>query len=73
MADFLCPVYSILLTPTHVPERPEGSFCTVVNPSELERNKDNDSEGICGPNFNYSISFKRSKLILDQKEMINQI
>ncbi|XP_048588733.1 protein maelstrom homolog [Nematostella vectensis] len=31
MADFLCPKYEITLTPSHVPERPEGTFCTTLN------------------------------------------
>lgn len=34
MSDFLCSVYGIPLTPSHVPERPEGSFCTVIKPPE---------------------------------------
>lgn len=31
MADFLCPHYNVPLTVKHVPERPEGSFCTVLS------------------------------------------
>ena len=34
MSDFLCSVYGIPLTPNHLPERPEGIFCTVIKPAD---------------------------------------
>ena len=37
MSDFLCSVYGIPLTPNHLPERPDGIFCTVIKPAESSR------------------------------------
>ncbi|CAH3119717.1 unnamed protein product [Pocillopora meandrina] len=34
ISDFLCSVYGIPLTPNHVPERPDGVFCTVIKPAD---------------------------------------
>ena len=34
MSDFLCSVYGIPLTENHLPERPEGSFGTVIKAPE---------------------------------------
>lgn len=34
MSDFLCSVYGIHLTPSHLPERPEGAFGTVIHAPE---------------------------------------
>lgn len=43
MSDFLCSVYGIPLTPKHLPERPEGSFCTVIKAPENNRPLQEDS------------------------------
>lgn len=34
LSDFLCSVYGIPLTENHLPERPEGSFGTVIKAPE---------------------------------------
>lgn len=43
MSDFLCSVYGIQLTPNHLPERPEGDFCAVVNAPENSRLSQQDT------------------------------
>lgn len=35
MSDFLCSVYGIPLTPSHLPERPEGAFGTAIHAPEI--------------------------------------
>ena len=35
MSDFLCSVYGIPLTPSHLPERPEGAFGTAICAPEI--------------------------------------
>ncbi|XP_031552805.1 protein maelstrom homolog [Actinia tenebrosa] len=49
MADFLCPHYNVPLSVNHVPERPEGSFCTVLSGQENNtvngsRNNNNNND-----------------------------
>ena len=34
MSDLLCPIYNIPLTSCHLPERPEGTYCTVLKPAQ---------------------------------------
>lgn len=44
MSDFLCSVYGIPLTPNHLPERPDGIFCTVIKPVESSRSLQEETQ-----------------------------
>ena len=44
MSDFLCSVYGIPLTPNHLPERPDGMFCTVIKPAESSRSVQEETQ-----------------------------
>ncbi|KAK3718270.1 hypothetical protein QZH41_013179 [Actinostola sp. cb2023] len=43
MADFLCPHYNVVLTTRHMPERPEGTFCTVLTTNDNTKRSNNTS------------------------------
>ena len=44
MSDFLCSVYGIPLTPNHLPERPDGIFCTVFKPADSSRSNQEEAQ-----------------------------
>jgi hypothetical protein len=73
MADFLCPHYDVPLTIKHVPERPEGSFCTVLsmndnnvpvnNRNEWKNDGDDDDETNSSASYNSISRSNMGKLV----------